>query len=423
MATTTIDADVTGTDYGYWFSGLGNELIVAQGVRVEATDLYGVGVYGDTSLQTITVDGTAVGGSYGLIMGGNQLASAGNTLVVGSEGLVQGGSYGAGLFGSLAAVTNQGRIEGGYTGLFFIANGNSVLDNQGTITGGDYAVTIADYGNGASFTSTVVNHGSLIATSVAYSGSNQVDVFSNFGTVTGDIRLQGGDDVFDSRGALATGRVFGGAGDDLFHAGAAGEILYGEDGIDMLDFSEAEGLRVSLTEGTGTGWALNDLYFGFENVIGSLSGADVLIGDGAANDLMGLGGDDRLKGGDGDDVLTGGRGWDRLIGGQGNDSFVFLALDERKDRIVDFGSALGDDDRIVISAEGFGGGLEAGILDGSLFRKGTSNRAMDEDDRFILRTTDKTLWFDADGAGGERGVMIADLQNDARLTAADILIV
>ncbi|PYF09196.1 hypothetical protein C8J30_11069 [Rhodobacter viridis] len=50
----------------------------------------------------------------------------------------------------------------------------------------------------------------------------------------------------------------------------------------------------------------------------------------------------------------------------------------------------------------------------------TDNRAQDADDRFIFRTTDGMLWFDADGKGGSAAVQIADLQDGAALKVVDI---
>jgi hypothetical protein len=54
------------------------------------------------------------------------------------------------------------------------------------------------------------------------------------------------------------------------------------------------------------------------------------------------------------------------------------------------------------------------------FRARGDNLAQDADDRFIFRTTDASLWFDADGKGSAAAEMIADLQAGAVLTAADI---
>ncbi len=51
------------------------------------------------------------------------------------------------------------------------------------------------------------------------------------------------------------------------------------------------------------------------------------------------------------------------------------------------------------------------------FHKGATNQAAEGDDRFIFRTGDTTLWFDSDGRGGAGPVLIADLQDGAKLSA------
>ncbi|MGB4828457.1 MAG: hypothetical protein WBP18_14525 [Paracoccaceae bacterium] len=50
-------------------------------------------------------------------------------------------------------------------------------------------------------------------------------------------------------------------------------------------------------------------------------------------------------------------------------------------------------------------------------------RATAADDRFIFRTTDRTLWFEADGSGAGAAIMVADLQAGAVVTAAEILLI
>jgi len=75
-------------------------------------------------------------------------------------------------------------------------------------------------------------------------------------------------------------------------------------------------------------------------------------------------------------------------------------------------------------AAGFGGGLSAGgALSASQFQSRADNLAQDADDRFIFRTTDRTLWFDVDGTGAQGAVMVADLQAGAIVTPADLLLV
>ena len=170
-----------------------------------------------------------------------------------------------------------------------------------------------------------------------------------------------------------------------------------------------------------TGWAEGDSYTGFENVTGTAF-ADRIGGNSGANVLKGAGGTDSLFGQAGTDSLEGGSGADTLAGGAGNDAFVFRRLVELGDRIIDFSStAAGNDDRILIST-GFGGGLTVGTLGAALFTARADNLAQDANDRFVFRTTDRTLWFDADGTGAAAGLLVATLQAGATMTAADIVI-
>ena len=152
------------------------------------------------------------------------------------------------------------------------------------------------------------------------------------------------------------------------------------------------------------------------------NGGDRLLGQ-AGNDLLSGGtGQDRLAGGNGADRLAGGADMDVLTGGSGNDAFQFNSPSAGRDVITDFGRGAGDNDSIRIDASAFGGGLAGGghwLSKGQLQIRG-DNHAQDGNDRFVFRTTDKTLWFDVNGKGGAGPVMVADLQSDAVLTSGDI---
>lgn len=76
----------------------------------------------------------------------------------------------------------------------------------------------------------------------------------------------------------------------------------------------------------------------------------------------------------------------------------------------------GCSDHFQFSASGFGGDLTVGKLAASQLQ----SRA---DDRFIFRSTDRTLWFDDDGNGAHAAVQVAELQTGATVTAVDIIIV
>lgn len=349
---------------------------------------------------------------------------------------------------SLIQTTATGVIDGA-TAVLLYGGGNTIL-NQGLISGIDPAILIIDSlgsGNrivnsgtvsstadvaiqvyGASPTE-IVNSGLILSPTTFYAirfgGLTADDIVRNSGTVMGGIDLGGGNDRYLGLGGSVDGAVNGGDGNDLFRPGDAEETFVGGAGTDTLDFRRTSGVTVALdlTE-TATGVADGDSYSGFEVILGSRTGADVLIGDGGANRLSGFGGRDSLDGRGGHDSVEGGFGVDTLTGGSGNDSFVFQNRYGMGDVITDFSpTGAAGDDRFVITAAGFGGGLVAGNLPAPRFQSRADNVAQDADDRFIFRTADRTLWFDVDGTGAAAPVMVADLQANATMTAADILIV
>ncbi len=143
-----------------------------------------------------------------------------------------------------------------------------------------------------------------------------------------------------------------------------------------------------------------------------------------------MGGNDRLTGGVGDDTLNGGKGSDRLfggadgdflIGGAGRDTvtggadadtFYFQRLADRGDTITDFGP----NDSLRFESSVFG--ALPNVADAEWFvSRATSNQAQEADDRFIFRRSDSTLWFDADGRGGNAGILIVDMQAGAVVTS------
>ena len=186
-----------------------------------------------------------------------------------------------------------------------------------------------------------------------------------------------------------------------------------------------------------------------ENVLGGVS-SDTLIGD-AGNNILdgdlyefpgdeGPGGeDDRLYGRDGNDTLlgrigndtlTGDAGNDTLVGGLGNDTlngggggdyFGFNAPTEGVDTIANF--ILVDEDLIVVSANGFGGGLTVGAtITPEQFRLGTV--ATDTSDRFIYNNANGALFFDRTGSdyGATDQVRFATLVGVPGITSNDIVV-
>ncbi|ETD00829.1 calcium-binding protein [Rhodobacter capsulatus] len=314
---------------------------------------------------------------------------------------------------ALIRVMNYGTITGGEAAFLGSQNADLLL-NCGRLVGD---VTM---GLGAD---TLRNVGGTIDGAVQM-GDGADLLINSGGRILGDVDLGAGADRYDGRSGALDGSVDGGADDDTFIGNTlAAETFNGGAGLDLLDFRFGAAVTVAL-DGTfaNDGAALGDSYIGFENILGSQRG-DVIRGSAGDNSLAGLGGADRLDGAAGNDAFTGGAGADTLTGGLGNDLFRFTALGDCGDVITDFGAVTGNNDSFRIVASAFGGGLATGTLAGSAFLARNDNLAQDASDRFIFRTTDTTLWFDADGSGAGAAVLVADLQAGAALTAADIVLI
>jgi Ca2+-binding RTX toxin-like protein len=231
-----------------------------------------------------------------------------------------------------------------------------------------------------------------------------------------NLLLSGSDQIFvafeQTQGVIISSgagfdQIMGGAGNDLLNGQADGDFLQGNLGDDTL--RGGSGLDVLLGEDGA------DVLFG-----GTYQ--DKLNGGAGADRLYGGGGTDTIFGGAGSDLLVGDAGVDTLTGGFGSDRFRFNAAVTSGDVITDFDNFAGNDDGFRISAAGFGAGLSVGWLAAGAFQMRADNAAQDANDRFIFRTTDRTLWFDANGIAPGGLTMLADLQAGAMVTAADIYV-
>ena len=119
------------------------------------------------------------------------------------------------------------------------------------------------------------------------------------------------DDLISGRNGQVN-TLGGGDGNDTVIGRGDGDHLVGGAGTDKASFTSAPAaVTANLATGVaGGGAGTPDDLAGFENLQGTASQADTLIGDGGANTLDGLGGDDTLSGAGGADTLVGGSGLD-----------------------------------------------------------------------------------------------------------------
>ncbi len=261
-----------------------------------------------------------------------------------------------------------------------------------------------------------------------------------FGTAGNDV-IRTGAGADEIVGLEGVDTLYGGTGDDTYYLGEAIDRLVERagEGLDRVvssvswrlgaNFETLELFGAAGLEGFGNG--LDNLLRGAagDDTLSGLLGADTLeggvgadrlLGGGGADSLAGGEGADTLDGGEGDDILLGGAGRDRLLGGTGLDAFRYATVAEGRDVIVGFVAA---DDRIEVSAQGFGGGL---VADAAVaFAAALDNRATSPagTGQFIWETDAARLWWDADGAGGAASQLVATLTGADTLTAADIVVI
>lgn len=214
-------------------------------------------------------------------------------------------------------------------------------------------------------------------------------------------------------GDALSNQLIGGLGNDSIKSSAGRDTLDGGEGVDTVDYSnQVKSLNIVLMGASETTTMLDgvakDTLRNVENIIGG-SGNDMLTGDVNANSLIG---------GTGNDVIKGGLGNDRLIGGKGADQFVFTALDS-KDVITDFSAK--DKDKLGLAASVFNS-LANGISPGNLAMNNTGISS-DGDDFLIFNTSNKTLYYDADGNGATyQAIAVAELLGISKLAHTDFLV-
>ncbi|RYE52295.1 MAG: calcium-binding protein, partial [Rhizobiaceae bacterium] len=301
-------------------------------------------------------------------------------------------------------------------------------------------------------------------------GSNLFDL-SGIGSVlnvSGIIEMGSGNDVFRGHagkdvvdGGNSNDELFGNAGDDELHGGSGNDLLDGGDGDDIfwirdvdtdtfvggagtdsvklledterqvLTLDAASGVEVLDTAGhrlTGTLAAdvfdlsgLTQLAAGKSGIL-LLDGDDSYLGRSGADIVNGGSGSDTVSGNGGRDRLDGGVGADTLTGGDGADSFVFStrAVRNAQDAITDFDTT---EDRILFDNRIFDTLGPDGRLSKNAFVANTSGKAEDRSDRLVYETDTGNLFYDANGSGKGKAVLVAQLDAGLDLGAGDFLVI
>lgn len=131
------------------------------------------------------------------------------------------------------------------------------------------------------------------------------------------VGLSGDDTLY---GGAGNDTLKGGSGDDRLDDAQGSDSFYGGSGNDTVSyFDHRSGVTVNLETGANSS---GDTYSSIENLRGSSTGGDHLIGNTRNNSLFSYGGNDTLEGGRGNDTMSGGSGDDFLVDASGRDSFI-----------------------------------------------------------------------------------------------------
>ena len=110
-----------------------------------------------------------------------------------------------------------------------------------------------------------------------------------------------------------------------------------------------------------------------------------------------------------------------MTGGSGNDNFAFLQPSNGVGTITDFNNT-SEQDHIVVSASGYGGGLTANMDTTSVFETSGDDQFSGSGAVFHFDTANETLYFSADGTQAS-AITLAQVQAGVTLHAHDLLIV
>ena len=232
----------------------------------------------------------------------------------------------------------------------------------------------------------------------------------------------------------------GGLGIDTFNVDSGTDTItdLGKGGGDILKVSEGATANATVTafwtattatsnHGTanittnGLGINLGAVVTGNGYNVTNTGQGTIVTGSGLADVLSGGTSIDTLIGGNGNDVLNGGNGNDVLTGGAGSDIFQFSTTPGKynRDVIADFQSG---SDKIELLSTLFANVKGADdvfnssdILIGAGVTKGTAAG----DEHLIFNTTNKALFYDADGGGAGAAVQFATLTGVVTLLDTD----
>ncbi|HEU0084505.1 MAG TPA: VCBS domain-containing protein [Bradyrhizobium sp.] len=262
-----------------------------------------------------------------------------------------------------------------------------VTDDHGASVEQDVTIAI----NGSNDTPTAVNE--TVITDVGAGGTVAIQPWA----------LAANDTDPDTTDHVFVNNVFSGSG------GSAGFGFFTDDATPggSFTYNSSDGIAIS---NTATATVVNNAVTA--TTLTGTSGDDIIIATNGAESLSGGGGNDVLIGNDGAHTLT---------GGAGNDNFAFLQSSNGLGTITDFNNTT-QQDHIVVSASGYGGGLTANMDVTPVFESSGDDQFSGFGAVFHFDTANETLYFSSDGTTSS-AIALAQVQAGVTINPHDLLIV
>jgi Ca2+-binding RTX toxin-like protein len=200
------------------------------------------------------------------------------------------------------------------------------------------------------------------------------------------------------------------------------------------NFNEFEGMggNDTITGNGNTRVSYDNATAGVTVTLGALGSGSATGDDSVGTDTF-VSGVSRVRGSDFDDTITGNAGNnflegqggnDTLTGGTGLDHFIYSAINDGLDQILDFNGHGGQNDVLDFDHQAFGnglavGGADTGTLDASHFVANATG-ATNAQQVYWYNTSNSTLYYDADGSGSGAAVAVAVFNNGFVLNSTDI---
>jgi VCBS repeat-containing protein len=279
---------------------------------------------------------------------------------------------------------------------------------QGQVLTQDYLVSVTD------------NHGlsAVQDVTVSIEGTNEAPAAVSENVVT-DVGADGTADIPawalaandtdpDTTDHVSVNSILSSTGGSAVLSGS--DVFFTDNGTsgDAFTYNSTDGIAVSSNAATAT-------------VINNATSATSLTGAAGDNILIATNGGEALTGGTGNNILIGNSGSHVMTGGGSSDTFVFLHTTDGMDTITDFNNVTAHD-HIAVSANGYGGGLTAGMDVTSIFETSNDNQFSGSGAEFHFDTANQTIYFSADGTTAS-AIALAQVQPGATLHPHDLLIV